>query len=210
MGRTLAPVAGPCLLAVCAVCPPATARTHAFHARTHAPTAPVTVDAWCGSEDEKKLLDSGHSFMQIDSRYASFKVVRKDDGRRRSRLALSRSAPVLTRCWCRRGGRRQLSRGHGRRDAALHHGRAAQQRLRLQGVSACAAVATSPPRRACRASTAPPRDDARLAHARAPRACRRAWMRRFRFWKRAPTARRSTGSALVRKSVHSVFRMFTQ
>ena len=31
------------------------------------------------SDTEKKLLDSGHSFMEIDARYASFKIVRKED-----------------------------------------------------------------------------------------------------------------------------------
>jgi hypothetical protein len=31
------------------------------------------------SEEEKRLLDSGHSFMEVDSRYSSFKVVPKED-----------------------------------------------------------------------------------------------------------------------------------
>ena len=31
------------------------------------------------SDTEKKLLDSGHSFVEIDARYASFKIVRKED-----------------------------------------------------------------------------------------------------------------------------------
>jgi hypothetical protein len=175
-----------------------------------------------GSEDEKKLLESGHSFMEIDSRYASFKVVRKEEGsRHRQSLSLSLSraralslalalalylspsslppslppsllppslppfpalshstslslyslslslslslshslalslslslslfppavqlhalppraaAPVLTCRPGRRGGRRQLPRGHVRRNAALHNGGPARQRFRLQGV----------------------------------------------------------------------------
>ena len=32
------------------------------------------------SEEEKKLLETGHSFMEIDTRYSSFKTVRKDEG----------------------------------------------------------------------------------------------------------------------------------
>mmetsp|Transcript_64786 Transcript_64786/g.94888 ORF Transcript_64786/g.94888 Transcript_64786/m.94888 type:complete len:226 (+) Transcript_64786:3-680(+) len=31
------------------------------------------------SEEEKKLLETGHSFMEIDTRYSSFKTVRKDE-----------------------------------------------------------------------------------------------------------------------------------
>ena len=32
------------------------------------------------SEEEKRMLESGHSFLEIDSRYSSFKIVRKEDG----------------------------------------------------------------------------------------------------------------------------------
>jgi hypothetical protein len=48
------------------------------------------------------------------------------------------AVPVLTCRPGRRGGRRQLPRGHVCCNAALHYGRPARQRFRLQGVHGCA------------------------------------------------------------------------
>ena len=32
------------------------------------------------SAEELRMLETGHSFLEIDSRYSSFKIVRKEDG----------------------------------------------------------------------------------------------------------------------------------
>ena len=59
------------------------------------------------SDTEKKLLDSGHSFVEIDARYASFKIVRKEDELTDENFPVRKTSYIHK--WTRRGDVARMS-----------------------------------------------------------------------------------------------------